>query len=293
MKIATADIGGTNTRFALFKKNKFWSKVKFETNKNNYRETLNHIAHLCKLHKIECLALCIPGPADYDKGIVLNTPNLPGWVNKNIKKYLFKHTNLKEIITENDANVMALANHKYYKQKKSDVTQFFTVSTGLGAGLIINDQIYVGKNHLAQEIARAPLGTDEDDSFHLLPYSVELYASGTGIELRYNKLTGEKLNAKKIFALYPNNENAKKIINEGIDSLARTISTSLAFLNPSLVVFGGSVSEHNNWFIEKAIEKAKTYTIKSQYQNVKFAFDPYTDFSAVMGLYCLAKDKFK
>ncbi|UWV81060.1 hypothetical protein [Mycoplasmopsis cynos] len=54
------------------------------------------------------LALCIPGPSDYENGIVLNSPNLGGaWKNFDVKQYLLKNTQIKDIVFENDANVMA------------------------------------------------------------------------------------------------------------------------------------------------------------------------------------------
>lgn len=289
-KIAAVDIGGTNTRFALFEGEKIVLSERFSTDPQDWKKTLDEIVELCNLHKVEALGLCFPGPADYKVGNIIVTPNLPGWSNLNIKEYILKNSKtVKKIECENDANVMGLANHYYFGKGKEDVTQFFTISTGLGAGLVIDNKVFVGAHGLAQEIARAPLGSVYDaQTYHLQPFSAELYASGAGLVLRA-KTKGLELETKEIFEKYSTNEICRTVIDEGIDTLARTISASMAFLNPNLFVFGGSVARKNPWFVEQAIQKAKIYTTREHFENVEFKFEELGDNSALFGLYYLVK----
>ncbi|MDJ1645865.1 ROK family protein [Mycoplasma sp. M5725] len=289
-RIAAVDIGGTNTRFALFEGEKIILKERFSTEPVDWKKTLDEIVELCDTHKVESLGLCFPGPADYKNGNIILTPNLPGWTNLNIKKYILENSKtVDKIECENDANVMGLANHHFFGKGRGDVTQFFTISTGLGAGLVIDNKIFTGSYGLGQEIARAPLGSVYDSkTYHLLPFSVELYASGAGLKLRA-KTKGLDLDAKEIFEKYSTNDICRKLIDEGIDSLARTIATSVAFLNPNLFVFGGSVARKNRWFVQEAIQLAKTYSAPEHFHNVDFKFEELGDDSALFGLFHLVK----
>lgn len=289
---AAIDIGGTNTRFALFDDNaQIIKKESFRTEPDDYKKTLNKIIELVNQHNVDSIALCYPGPADYKKGLILSAPNLPGWNNMNIKDYLFNNSNLLNIESDNDANVMALANHHFYKKGPEDVTQFWTISTGLGAGLVINNKVFTGSHGFAQEIARAPLGSVIDENtYHLTPFAAELYASGTGLALRC-KSQGKNWTTKEVFENYNKDPIATNVINEGIDSLARTIATSLAYVNPNLLVFGGSVSRYNSWFVEKAVALAKTYAIKDHFEGLEWKIEELGDDSALIGLYYLIKSE--
>lgn len=292
-KFASIDIGGTNVRFALVENSKIKKKIRFKTEQINWTKTLNKIVSLINKHEITHVALCIPGPANYEEGKILSSPNLKGWKNKDIKTFLLDRTNIEKIVFENDANVMALANHHYYKQTQKDVTQFFTISTGFGAGLIINNKVFTGSNHLGQEIARIPLGEKMDDNFHLSKFSAELFVSGTGIALRASKIKKVNMDSKFIFENFESDPELKKIINESILVLAKTIATSIGMLNPNLMVFGGSVSNNNSFFVKEAIKLAKEFCDYNQYKQVKFRFDRLKDNSALIGLNYLINNENK
>ncbi|VEU59279.1 ROK family protein [Mesomycoplasma neurolyticum] len=289
-KLATIDIGGTNTRFALIENDKIIKKIRFATNQFNYSETLDKVINLLKKYQIDSVALCIPGPADYKKGVIIDSPNLSGWHNINIKKYIKNKIAIKKIVFENDANAMALGNHYFYKNNelKNSVSQFFTISTGFGAGLIINNKIFTGANGYAQEIAFLPSSKNKTKKLHLNEYAAEHLISGTGISLRA-KNKKLFLSAKEIFKKYKENDICRKIIDEGIDALARTLAMALAFVNPNLVIFGGSVALNNWWYVEKAIELAKKYVDPAHLLNLRIVKDPYGDDSALIGLSYLLK----
>ncbi|WP_033161312.1 ROK family protein [[Mycoplasma] collis] len=284
-KIATIDIGGTNTRFAFFNEDKLVKKIRFKTDANIYSNTLDEIVKIINKYEIERIALCIPGPADYKNGIVINSPNLQGWHNVNVKKYITKNTKIKKIVFENDANAMALGNHYFYKNDKvkNSVSQFFTISTGFGAGIIINNKIFTGANGYAQEIAYLPSSKYKTKKLHLNSFAAEHLVSGTGIQLRA-KNKKIVFNTKEIFENYNSDLNCKKIIDEAIDTLARTIAMSMAFTNPNLIVFGGSVALNNWWYVEKAIELAKTLVDPTHLINIEFKQDQMGDDSALIGL---------
>ncbi len=277
-KIISIDIGGTNTRVALMQDKKILKIEKFSTN-NIFEDEVEKIKNvIIKIGtSFEGISISAPGPADYKRGIFGDLPNLP-WENKNIIQSLKQEFSNIEIKVENDANLMALAHHFYFKNN-GGVTQFFTVSTGLGAGLIIDDKIFSGANGVAQEVANMPSAFSKEKGKQLGQGSLEYFASGSGISVRANMSTKDAMN------LYGKDKRITKIINEGIDALANAIASCVAIINHSLFVFDGSVSRHNQWYIKKAWQKASERSFAVQFKNLRFEFANLNDDAALIGAY--------
>ncbi|MGZ9800613.1 ROK family protein [Mycoplasma sp. AC1221] len=291
---AAVDIGGTNTRFALFDKyGNIIKKNKTQTDYRSAERTCDWIIEQIKKYEIKYLALCIPGPSDYQKGIVLKSPNLAGsWVNFDVRSYLMQTSTLSDIVFENDANVMALANHVKANGFNSDkISQFFTISTGFGAGLIIDNKIYHGRDYYAQEIAQLPASKIGFYQEHRLknPYALELHCSGSGIETKAKALSIAN-SAKEVFELAKNNDaKAMNLIKEASDVLTNIFATCAALLSPHNFYIGGSLALAQKDFVIGAFEKAKLISDPNHFKDVKLIFDQHGDDSALIGLYYLTK----
>ncbi|CAC13401.1 GLUCOKINASE (GLUCOSE KINASE) [Mycoplasmopsis pulmonis] len=281
MKIIAIDIGGTNTRVALYDESlKKLDYKKITSHPRNYEETMNQVVEFINGHQgVEAIGISAPGPADYQKGVFFNLPNLPGWRNFHFIDFLKQKTNVKNIKAQNDANLMALAHHYHFKRTKDDVTQFFTVSTGIGAGLIIENKIFAGSKGFGQEIANLPAAWNKESGFGYGQGSIELYASGKGLSLRSN------MKAQELLSKYNYEDN--KIIEEAIESLANLIAISAAFVNPNLIVFDGSVARYNKWYIMKAIEISRKRMFESQWNSLEFKFSELDDDAALIGAFHL------
>ncbi|VEU76410.1 ROK family protein [Mycoplasmopsis columboralis] len=282
-KKAVVDIGGTNTRFAIIDNGQIIFKEKFSTNSNNAYETLEKIIALATKHQISALAMCLPGPADYKNGIILDTPNLPSWRHLNVKAHILNNSNVKVVVCENDANAAGLGAHNKYNISGTH-TQFFTLSTGFGGGLIIDNKIVVGHNYQAQEIAKMPLGPHKEPFFHLSPYASEIYLSGSGWALQaQNK--GINASAKDVLTDYKANKDyAVEIINNAVETLTKAIAITAAFVNPNLIVFSGPISVNAPFIIQEAFNKAKELMWSSQAQVLDFKIDDLGEDLALFGL---------
>ena len=288
-KFICIDIGGTNTRIQVRNvDNQIISKTTFLTIKGPAKLTFKKIVLFVndyqKNHKIEGIGISTPGPTNYIKGIFYNLPNNPEWNNFKFIEYLWKATKIKNIRADNDANLMALAHHFEFKKSDDDITQFFTISTGLGAGLIINNEIYKGFNHSAQEVAFAPVSFNPEKSSRFGKGALEHFSAGSGIAVRARS---KYKSTKNVFKNYKNDSFAKKIIDEGIDTLGNMIAISLAIINPSLLVFDGSIARHNKWYVNKAIEKARKNSMPVHFKDLTIHFGKKGDDAAIEGAFYL------
>ena len=277
--IVCIDIGGTNTRVSQIEDGKILKTFKFNTFQEFDKEIKEIVTTIKKIEiDVKGISISAPGPANYETGKFGWLPNLQEWENENIITSLKDEFKDIKIIANNDANLMALAHHNYF-DNKDGITQFFTVSTGLGMGLIIDNKIFKGFNGAAQEVANAPLAFSHESGKNLGKGSLEYFASGSGIALR------TKMDTRDAFEKYGKNDKVKQIIDEGIETLANAIATSAAFINPNLMIFDGSVARNNRWYVERAFSIAKDRMMKEQAQVLKMNFAEIGDDAALIGAY--------
>ena len=103
------------------------------------------------------IGISCPKVIRLDRGIILTPPNLPGWHNFELTKELEKITGIS-VQLENDANLAGLAETVIGAGKGKKIVEFLTISTGVGAGLCIDGQIYRGAKGFAQEVANCIYG---------------------------------------------------------------------------------------------------------------------------------------
>lgn len=183
------DIGGTKCAVALGEiignEIKVIHKVCFRTEVlKGVEYTMQKIyeaidAVLDKGLPVSAIGISCGGPLDSRKGIIMSPPNLPGWNHIPIKELFEKRYNIPTGI-QNDANACALAEWQYGAGRGYSNVIFLTFGTGMGAGLILNGQLYTGTNDMAGEVGHirlcelGPVGYGKAGSF-------EGFCSGGGI----------------------------------------------------------------------------------------------------------------
>ncbi|MFG5723899.1 ROK family transcriptional regulator [Streptomyces murinus] len=111
------------------------------------------------------IGLAVPGPVDSVTGRVVQPPMMPGWdgydVTGRLSRALTEHTGAPPVpvLVDNDANLMA-----YGEQRAGhpDCAAFVLVkvSTGIGAGVVVDGSIYRGIDGGAGDIGHIRVGAD-------------------------------------------------------------------------------------------------------------------------------------
>lgn len=105
------------------------------------------------------LGVSCGGPLDSRTGVVYTPPNLPHWDAVPLKARLEEAFGLPTIV-ENDANATALAEHRWGAGLGCRDMAFLTMGTGIGAGLILDGDLYRGRRDLAGEVGHATVLPD-------------------------------------------------------------------------------------------------------------------------------------
>lgn len=125
------------------------------------------------------LGVACPGPFAADAQRFLDPPNMPAWHGFDLGAYLASKTALP-FLAKNDANALALAEHRWGAGRNVRSLVFFTMSTGFGAGLVLDGRLYEGRSGFAGEVGHLRL-SDEGPTGFGKHGSVEGCLSGPGI----------------------------------------------------------------------------------------------------------------
>lgn len=276
MKYSVAiDIGGTNTRVALADEElNIIERKQFATDSENPDVTLGKIAEVIKSFDCDIVGagMSCPGPLDLINGKILTPPNLKGqWHNLKVAEELSKLIN-KPVYLENDANLAGLAEAVVGEGKDYNYVQFFTVSTGLGAGFVINKEIYHGAHGFGNEVANCVMMKDGPSHGSIIPGGIEAISSGTAITSRAVKAGLDVKHAGEVNDLAKaGNEVAKQKMDDAKEYLANFIGVVYGYADPEIVILGGSVALKIDGFVEEveALAKERVYEIMKPYVKVR------------------------
>lgn len=289
---AGIDIGGTNTRIALIDEAyEIIQRIQFPTDVNNPHATLQKIQETVQSFSVAIagVGLSCPGPLDLKQGIILDTPNLKGgWHGLAVSKELSARLKVP-VFLENDANLACLAEAVLGQGKDYSYVQFLTISTGLGSGLVIDKKIYQGAHGFAHEIANIPLWRNGPSHGSIYPGGVEAICSGTAITTRAKKAGLDVEHAGDVYSLAcSQNQTAIDIMEDAKEYLANTIAIIYAFVDPEIVILGGSVAIKIPGFVEDVEQRVKTKVYPNIQPLVKVVKTNLSEDSGLLGAACLA-----
>ncbi|WP_338015911.1 ROK family protein [Halalkalibacillus sediminis] len=259
MKVLGVDIGGTKIRFGIVdEKGKVYVDERVETTFPLYELLEHHVMRLIESYpEIEAIGIGTAGFVDAKNGkIIYMSETLPGWTGTEVKKQLEKATNLR-VEVENDANCAALAEAKFGSGRGYERMVCLTLGTGLGGGIIIDDEILSGgPNGGTGEIGHMILYPNGQKCSCGRNGCYEQYVSGTAIQRRI-KEAGLELSPFELFPKASEDPQAAKVVKEFTFDLAVIISTLQAALDMDAVIIGGGVSESASYWMDDLMNQVK------------------------------------
>lgn len=221
---------------------------------------------------VESVGVSCPGPFDRKDRKLLSVPNMPRWQGFGLGTWLDAQLGVP-VRVMNDANAAALAEYRWGGFGDPEVLVFLTMSTGLGAGIVINGRVFEGRRGFAGEVGRVRLTEGGPVGFGAYGTS-EGYASGPGIvqlaeaeRLRCAQvgettvLNDAALDAAAVCeAAGGGDAPALRVLGESAKRLGELIGILSNILEPDVVVLGTIGSAHPGLFIPMALEHARANT---------------------------------
>jgi glucokinase len=245
------DLGGTNLRAAaIHRTGKVLQKIEGATQLSAGRDSVvsDIVASIVKLRAalgvehLVGIGIGIPGFIIMEKGLVTDSPNLPGFQNFAIRDEIERLLQ-SPVLLENDANAAALGEKWMGAGRDVDDLVLLTLGTGIGGGVICNGRVLHGFVGMAGELGHMtvvpggnPCGCGNNGC-------LEKHASATAISTMARMMgLGEHLTAKEVFELAIAGDQKARVVFERMGiALGLGLANLVNIFNFPLYLLSGGV----------------------------------------------------
>jgi len=261
------DLGGTNVRCGLVENGNVVKRLsepcRSDQPENEVLEQIKGLIRSLMNPSVKGIGIGVPSVVDVQKGIVYNVTNIPSWQEVHLKDILEAEFGIP-VCVNNDANCFALGEQRCGTGKSFQNVIGVTLGTGVGAGLIINNELYCGSNIGAGEIGCIPY----------LEYTTEHYC-GSFFFKEFHKTTG-----KEAMELAEKGDaNALKIWEEFGKHMGMLVKIILFVYDPDAIIFGGSISNAYSYFEKAMWKEMQTFDYPETIRKIQILISTRDDIS--------------
>jgi glucokinase-like ROK family protein len=216
-----------------------------------------------KIEDIQATGVGVPGPVSLEEGTVSTPPIMPGWHGYPIRDHLEELWGCP-VWLSNDADLGALGEWAYGAGRGERNLVYIKVGTGIGAGLLLDGQIYQGETGAAGEIGHVTI--DEHGPLCTCGNHgcLEAMSGGRAISRRAKEAVSEgvrtqlatiqpldSLTARDVLSAAHNGDlYSQQLVTEAGEHLGTAIASLVNLVNPGVIVIGGGISEIGDLLLE-------------------------------------------
>jgi glucokinase len=217
---------------------------------------------------IAAIGVATPGTMDIPAGIILDPPNLRPWQNVPVRQHIADTFRLPTAF-QNDANAAAFG--EYWVGAGRDVKSMvmFTLGTGIGGGIIIDDKVLEGQHSHGAEVGHMKIDLSNTRQCGCGRWGcLEAFASATAIVKRAEEAvagvagksilkelletTNEELPAKVVFQAADRGDKiAQKVVEDTAFYLAVGAMNLMHIIDPDMIVYAGGMTAAGEPFLDR------------------------------------------
>jgi len=298
--VVGVDVGGTNIKLGVVDpcgqvaiRNSFATKpfassrVKLITALASEIEASIKTAGLNKT-QIAGVGIGLPGLVDYEKGIVRFLPNIPGWQNVHLRSILQKKIKLP-VFVDNDVKIITLAESKFGAGKGVGNLICLTLGTGVGAGLILNGELYRGEDNAAGELGHMPLNEHGPQCNCGGVGCFETYVGNRALYALASRIMGKPgLTTLDMFDLaQKGNKKALLFWKTAAERIGNGLVGVVNLLNPRMVIIGGGISNNEKFLFRGIAQTVRRRAMSLQGRAFRIKRAQFKDDAGIIGAYVL------
>lgn len=268
------DIGGTNIKYGLVSADGTVVSKGIMPTRYEPKDLLADLVGLVKAYQADSsqqilgVGISAPGTIKAD-GLMLTAGAIKPMYGVNLKQALEARIELPVNVI-NDGNAVAIAEH--WLGNAVGVANYICVvlGTGMGGGIVINNQLYSGAHGMAGEFGyMVTQSLPEDPTAGIEPHSLNFTSTViSGICTAYNEAllsSGVRdvevtMDAREIMARASNGDAiARGVLDRFYENISIGLLNLVSFFDPEVVIIGGGISA-NDTFIQEltlAFEKVQ------------------------------------
>lgn len=314
-KILGIDLGGTSVKLAILTSEgdiqQKWSIATdiLDGGKQIVPDIIASINHHLDLYQLtkddfSGIGMGSPGAVDGDKKTVTGAFNLNWKETQEVGRQIEEAIGLPFYI-DNDANVAALGEKWKGAGADDPDVVFVTLGTGVGGGIVLNDQLIHGTAGSAGEIGHMTIEPHGFDCTCGKKGCLETVASASGVinltrqfsenyagesELKVLIDDGEDITSKMVFDFAKENDAlAVMVVDKFAFYLGLACSHLGNSLNPKYIIIGGGVSNAGDFLIDKVKKNFEEFTFPNVRQTTKIKLAELGNDAGVIGAGYLVK----
>jgi glucokinase len=241
-----------------------------------------------KKSQIAGVGIGLPGLVDYENGVVRFLPNIPGWREVHLKSILQKRVKLP-VFVDNDVKIITLAESKFGAGKGAKNLVCLTLGTGVGAGLILNGQLYRGEDNAAGELGHMPLN-EHGPKCNCGGFGCfEKYVGNRALRTLACRVMGKPgMSTEKMFALaQQGNKKALFFWKKAAEHIGNGLVGIVNLLNPHVIIIGGGISNNEKYLFKTIGDTIRLRAMSLQGSAFKIKRAEFKDDAGIICAYVL------
>jgi glucokinase-like ROK family protein len=231
--------------------------------------------------------MCLPGPIHRPTGVVGSTAILPGWVGVAAAEEMHRRLDLP-ILVDNDANLAALAEAAFGAGRDAKDLVYLMISSGIGAGLVLNGRLYRGAEGLAGELGHVLVDADGPVCRCGNRGCLETVAGTDALAELLRRSHGDGLDGRAIVRLAREGDlGCRRVIADAGRAIGKAAATLVNVLNPELLIVGGDLSDAGELLLDGVRESLERSALPTAVQAADVVAGSLGDRAEVLGAIAL------
>lgn len=297
------DVGGTNIKLGLINASgniiarSYLTTKTFIRNKTKLIDAIIQVSSdllkRSRVYKKDILGFGIglPGLIDSKYGVVHFLPNIPGWKNIFLKNIIEKKLKIPTFL-DNDVNLITLAEWKFGAGIGIKNLICLTLGTGVGSGLIVNNELYRGEGFTAGELGHIPLNEKGPRCNCGGLSCLERYVGNQYLQKKAVKFFRSKhIFLEEVSSLASQgNPKAIKFWQETAVYIGLGLVSVVNLLNPRCIIIGGGISNSYSQLVKTIYKTIKTRAMRVPASMVKIVKAKLGADAGIIGAQVLVKN---
>lgn len=170
-----------------------------------------------------------------------NRDTIEGWYGFPLQARLSEAL-LSPVFLLNDAHAAAWGEYRFGPERAARSIAFVTVSTGVGAGLVVDDSLLLGARGFGAHFGHTIANPQGPQCGCGRRGCLEVVGSGRALERDAGQAFGRNVLAAELFTLEEAADSkAAEIVRRGVRAVARALGNLMAVIDPEYIVLGGGV----------------------------------------------------
>ena len=249
--------------------------------------------------ELKVLGVSFGGPVDYPSGKTVTCHHLVGWEGVPLRDQAAERSGMV-VVVDNDANAAALGETIFGAARGCQHVLYLTVSTGIGAGLVLDGRVHRGANSMAGEIGHVSVAPDGPLCTCGRVGCLEAVAAGPSIARAardaleageasaLQDIPRDRLTAKHVAEVAKSDALAARIMAQAGEYLGRGVAGVVNLVNPEIVVIGGGVSEAGEVLLEPVREAVRRHAVPESGRRLRIAVGELKARGGLLGAAALA-----